>query len=292
MLLIVAVVGVMLAGCSSGGASGVVDDDPETTAALTRTAGPLELALGYDDELGSVEEQTADLIADNARMEDAVAACMKEQGFEYWPSEPVLEDFSVDDGPEPGMPEFAAQWGYGVWSFPDESYGSSGSVSGVFREAPEQTEYVEGLSDEARAEYEAALWGADGCREVAADELDGEAPVDPARAEAEEYLWGLWESSALDPVDAAWSECMRGEGYAFTRPRDARQSVMDDSDRYTVDGEPITPWEMTEKIDEEIALAQADVGCQVSTDYVRQSDRIMHELQQEYLDQHPELLGP
>lgn len=49
---------------------------------------------------------------------------------------------------------------------------------------------------------------------------------------------------------------------------------------------------MTEKIDEEIALAQADVGCQLSTDYVQETDRIMHELQQEYLDQHPELLAP
>lgn len=291
VLLSLAVVGVMLAGCSGGGVSGVVD--PEAEAALTRSAGPLEIALGYDGELGSVEDQTATMIADHARMEDFLAACVKEQGFEYWPSVASPEEFTVDEGPLSGTPEYAAAWGYGVWSFPDDgSGGLPGSVTGVFRGAEQQLEYEEGLSDEARAEYEAALYGPGGCYDRYDETNDDDVRVDPARVEAEKYVSSLWQSGALDPVHAAWSECMRGEGYVFATPRDARDSIWDDADRYTVEGEPITPREMTEKIDEEIALAQADVGCQLSTDYVQETDRIMHELQQEYLDQHPELLAP
>ncbi|WP_454299955.1 hypothetical protein [Salana multivorans] len=124
-------------------------------------------------------------------------------------------------------------------------------------------EYEEGLSDEARAEYEAALYGPGGCYDRYDETNDDDVRVDPARVEAEKYVSSLWQSGALDPVHAAWSECMRGEGYVFATPRDARDSIWDDADRYTVEGEPITPREMTEKIDEEIALAQADVGCQL-----------------------------
>jgi hypothetical protein len=117
----------------------------------TRAPSPLEPYVGALYGGGSEEG----MAAQNAAIQDAVAACMKEEGFEYTPDAGLGgASFSTDEMEIPwGTEEFAKTYGYGVSTDAFADMGGGGEY-----EDPNQ-EYIDSLSPGEQAAYSTALWG-------------------------------------------------------------------------------------------------------------------------------------
>lgn len=139
--LVVAVV-LPLAACSG-------DDAPEPTPTPSREAAPLEAML--TEYLSSWSDE--DLQQRLAEMEDQIAACMAEEGFEYTPVD--YSGVEIDLGSalelEPGSAEFAEQYGYGITTDP--------FTSGDAEVTDPNEDYVAAMSDAERDAYLTALYG-------------------------------------------------------------------------------------------------------------------------------------
>ena len=227
----VAVVGVlvlaMVAGCTQ---------EAEPSSEHRPRPGPaeayLEAALGV----------SADDAAQAARrMEESVAACMSEQGFEYVPDTSMYHssDLGAVD-PPPGTREFAEQFGYGFAALPEGMRVESTAGSNP------NDEIVGAMSPEELAAYERALWGftADdataedevelgGCFGAARNEVWGDRDEDHVRVALEEEIERIdAEAAPMDPavVEAAaeWSGCMADAGHpGYAEPPDAEQAAWD-----------------------------------------------------------------
>lgn len=286
-----AVVGLaaVLAGCGAG-------SEPEPGASAT--PGPaeayLEAALGV----------TADDAAARAiRMEEAVAACMSEQGFEYVPDTSgyhYVDTAAID--PPPGSRGFAEIYGYGFAAMPEEMRAES--TPGM---NPNDVIMSE-MSPEELEAYEKALWGdtaADelaGCYGAARGEVWGDPAEDPVRVALEAEIARV--DAELAPADAAvaeaagaWSACMSDAGHpGFVAPPDAEQAAWDRWMAFNgaiaadptlgLEGEDGAIVGQGAVADDEVALALADWDCrsEVGYDTVWQSAR--DRLQQEYVDAH------
>ncbi|GHE13437.1 hypothetical protein [Klenkia taihuensis] len=106
-----AVAALILAGCSSSGGGG--------EAAAEETTSPLGVYLDavYGGDL-SEEEQQRRSEDQNRRVEELVAGCMQEQGFEYVPNTATGTYTSGGEEWEPEDREWVAQWGYGAVDWP------------------------------------------------------------------------------------------------------------------------------------------------------------------------------
>ncbi|HEY3140702.1 MAG TPA: hypothetical protein VGJ86_06215 [Acidimicrobiales bacterium] len=195
-----------------------------------------------DDEMADQER----------RLEQRVADCMQQQGFEYTPVESNWSGVSAeaDSGPWSLPPEeFAEKYGYGMFTM--DPVADEDTV-----DDPNQ-ERVDAMSDAERAAYEAALWGSydentgeligdgEGCQSTAwAEENGGDPNVeenggDPNVEESEfNDLWeemdALYEGVNTDSrvADEArkWSDCMADTDHPDLEvPDDAPQLV---NDRY------------------------------------------------------------
>ncbi|HLE42914.1 MAG TPA: hypothetical protein VJB36_02760 [Methylomirabilota bacterium] len=102
---------------------------------------------------GSVEDQlgfdTAGIQERQSRVEAAISECMKVQGFEYVPIDPLAQRAAVTGSARLSDEDFLNQFGYGV-----------STVIGRGGEQADPNEQIRaGLSDADRAAYERALWG-------------------------------------------------------------------------------------------------------------------------------------
>ncbi len=97
LLLSAALVG----GCGSDGAG----DATTATAPATAQGGSVE------DQLGFTREGVA---AAQATVENAIAACMKAEGFEYVPSDPVAVQAALTGKPNMSDEEFERTFGHGI----------------------------------------------------------------------------------------------------------------------------------------------------------------------------------
>jgi len=231
----------LLTGCTAGGSP-----DGGATAAAARELGPLEeyFARVYgwaDDGEAGLDEQNAEYERQQREVEQLVAECMREQGFDYLPREDGgMVAASGGTDLEWGSAEFAEQFGYGISTDPR---GWDDQDDAVASEDPNQ-EYVDSMSDGEREAYYAALWGPPVEMDEDADpeeyEYDwtrsgcyGAAQHEVWDDDADEEFAGLldevsrvWEQTAEDPrvraLDAAWSSCMADAGYGgFDAPNEA-----------------------------------------------------------------------
>ena len=281
-----------LAGCGAGPSAAPGPSPVDPGAPL----GPLELYLG-----GDVGGQTqADVAAELARSEEAIAACMAEEGFEYVPGVMVPGSFETSDDPLRGTREFAEAYGYGLWRQPaiepgQHTYMIDTSGSSAYRAS---------LSPEAQAAYDVALMGEatdlgdgtvsyDGIGCMARSELR-EGPeaayLRGVQEEVADYLQSLWDGDdpRLAEVDADWASCMRDAGYADDSPRAAETRLLDEM-LAVFEAHPDAPLAagVTEAgADAERRLALADQDCRDATDWTARRRAVEHELQQEYLDAH------
>ena len=93
-------------------AAGCGDDGGEPAGATT-TQRPAEAQsdAGIEEELGFTRKGVA---AAQAKVENAIAACMKAEGFEYVPSDPVAAQAALTGKPNMSDEEFERTFGHGI----------------------------------------------------------------------------------------------------------------------------------------------------------------------------------
>lgn len=240
---IAAAVALTLSGCSA-----------KTEKAPEMEEGPLGKYLSALSEGEEWNEETAE--AQNLKVEEAVAACMQKEGFEYEPAVQGMSFSSSEDeeGPQWGTKEFAEQYGYGVIDFPGREAMEEQSASDEYVD-PNQ-EYVDALSDSERDAYYETLHGPQptdeewaemeasgeayspdpseqGCfgnayQKVAEEEGGSQAAwSDPEFAELFEAMSSVWdqtESEEVQKLDAEWATCMADAGYPDLKTSDDAQN--------------------------------------------------------------------
>lgn len=206
-------------------------NEPAPKPTPTQESSPLEALLR--DYLGdwSNEDVTRQLVA----MEDLVATCMAEQGFDYTPVDYAAMGLDLTGetlGLEWGSKEFAEQYGYGITTNP---------ALGADAEQPEDpnAEYVAGMTPTEQEAYYTALYGVHyaemsdpravaeagwdwrdlGCTGSAQNEvLSGDAAQQDQFAALQEEMTLMMEAAAADPrlaqVNADWAACMADAGFA------------------------------------------------------------------------------
>lgn len=220
-----------LTGCSGGGDGGGTDAADEWEPGVLDEYLARVYGFDYDDER-SEEEQQAAMDEQNREVEQLVATCMQEQGFDYTPAvetggSQVMSDDDLDV--EWGSREFAEQYGYGISTSP---WGTEDDSDVPVQVADPNEEYRNGMSESEQQAYDAALWGPPvdgddpeaeydwttaGCYGEAQHEVYEGGQDTAAYAGLEDEVQQFWESIPEDPrmaeLDASWASCMADEGY-------------------------------------------------------------------------------
>jgi hypothetical protein len=290
------------------------DDGGDDGSGKELWRGPLDEFLGFGADQRSAEEIESDH-AKARQVEDLIAACMSEQGFDYVARDPSDESL-FESGPWSLPPdEFARQYGYGISTIDESNNGQSSD--------PNQ-QIVEGMGSAERRAYFQALYGDaiavdddgnitkrgpatdvaepqmnDSCSATASATVYGdssdESRDDPAAdpfAALEQEMSALYERVSSDQrvVDAtaAWSSCLADAGFpGYSEPTDpvvdvdsrASEVMGDRRDPSTAD-----PAELEELRTFEVAVATADYECRVPLDDVQHA--VQTELEQQFIDEH------
>lgn len=282
------VVLVCVLGVSACGGAGPdhASPDPTPTQSAAVTPGPLEEYLGWTGE--KTKEQ---FLADLVWRENRTAACMAEQGFDYWPVVPAPQDVTQGSGPALyGSAEFVAEYGYGIWDTSDEAYSFGWTADGSANQ-----DYRAAMSAAEAAAYDEAYMGVDdgtgvrqgGCIESAdLPQGDDATSLTTIRDDAIAFYDGISGDPRMAEVDAAWASCLADQGYTFADPQAAQDSVSEQYMAATSDGTAPPPDVVAAGHEAEVRLATADHACRASTDWTRRHREIELELQQEYVDAH------
>lgn len=323
---------ILLTGCGTSG------DPSASSSTATRGKSPLSEYLGADftssgggyrvavdgDDDGPTEEQ----LAQQRRVEDAIAACMRGQGFRYVPVPPEArsKDRFADAFRLPPA-QFAAQYGYGI---------STIDFADVESEDP-NTAIRDALSDRARTAYDKALNGersqpgdADGngakvavrgpggCRGKALDQVYGAGTAAKKGADKSQEMRrfeslftdieALRKRIQNDPeVTAAnriWADCMAAaKQTGLSKPDAARDKVARRFDqllgvapgqRKKVELGPdalrdIDPAGLAAVRRFELAVAKADYDCR-QKGYDKTYEQVQYAAEREFIDDHKAIL--
>jgi hypothetical protein len=190
---------VLLAGCGS--------DPPEKKTS--------EVGGSIEDQLGFTRKG---ITAAQAKVENRIAACMKEQGFEYIPADPIAQQAALTGKPNMSDAEFEQQFGYGIstlygrgnpQSDPNERIRSS--LSG-----PDKTAYEQALTGgKPDQTFFAAVDSGDfseldGCTKTATDEaFGGSELLTTLQRKLDELDDSILADQRMVRANEAWTTCMR-----------------------------------------------------------------------------------
>lgn len=284
---------------------------PGGDAELTYEDSPLSAYFNSQGDM-SEDEMQAHFVEQQTKVEELVAACMAEEGFEYIPVDQSQNGGIVFDGEEwdPESREWVEQYGYGAINYPGRDTQPDPGTEWV---DPNQ-DYVESLSDSERNAYYEVLHGPQpteeelnddgsweydpenaGCYGSAQLDVQGTDPFSsdehkPLMDALNEFYTDLQNAPALSDLNAAWSTCMTAAGYSgFTAQFDAQNSVYEELNQYweTMTGEFVEDDPELLAIGErEIELALADLDCREETDYRQESLRIQFDLERAFIEEH------
>ncbi|WP_431835828.1 hypothetical protein [Cellulomonas sp. Y8] len=241
-----ALLALAVTGCTGDGGGG----GPSSAGASGFTPGPLDEYMsriwGYSlDEDRSTEDVQAENDRRERRVEELVAACMAEEGFDYTPADRSgsVAVSSDDLDVEWGSREFAEQYGYGISTDP---WGNEGRAAEVGTWEDPNEEYVAAMSEGEAAAYGEALWGptteydeeepaeydwtTSGCYGAAQHQVYEGGEVADEFAALNDEVERFWQTTQDDPrvadLDARWSSCMADAGYpGFTGADGARDDL-------------------------------------------------------------------
>lgn len=179
-------------GSDSTAASSETDDDGSASETQIIYESPLGEFLGWDQGADFDEEAAqAEWEEQDRQVQEAIAACMSEQGFEYIPIDTAAQNAffeeQFEDGEEWGSEEWTAKYGFGISTqrFSQEQVGpdlvghnyvtSFGSGDGP--EDPNQA-YVESLGPNEQNAYYEALYGGEESYPVPIWEEEGREPTE------------------------------------------------------------------------------------------------------------------
>lgn len=283
---------------------------PGAEAELDWEDSPLGTYLNSQQGM-SEEEMNDHFAAQQQEVEEFVAECMTEEGFEYIPVDQSQNGAVISSGDEwdPESREWVEEYGYGAVNFPGRDDQPDPGTEFV---DPNQ-EYVESLSESEIAVYYETLYGPQPTEEELSE--DGSYEYDPenagcyGRAQLEvgggdpysseefkplvdainDFYTDLGTNPALTDLNAAWSSCMAAAGYpGFATQSDAQNSIYDELNAYYEDQtEYVEDDPALDEIQErEIALALVDLDCRESTDYRQQSLRVQFQLEEQFVQEH------
>jgi len=177
-----------LSACSGGDSTDAASGDD----AVVEYVSPIGEFLGWDQGADFDQEaQEAEFAQQEREAQEAIAACMVAEGFEYIPvdtsSQGVFFDGEAEDGLEWGSDEWAAKYGFGVSTqqFSQTQVGPD-LVGNTWNDISSEDEqpvdpnqaYVESLGESERMAYESALWGDPNSYPVPVWEEEGREPTD------------------------------------------------------------------------------------------------------------------
>jgi len=314
--VLVLTLGACTGGSSAASATGATGGTGGT--AVTPSAEPSKAALAPLDAFYATMFSDKDAVSAKAvQLEESIAACMADKGFEY---KPVVH--SAGGGTAAGKntldvqfgtKEFAEQYGYGETTSP---YGDTAQEEPV---DPNEAS-VNAMSEAEQKAYRAALhgtgnpkegyhWETAGCQGAAEHEALAATGLDEdqhAALQSEETA--MSKSIDSDPrvsdVNVTWAACMADAGYAdLAVVSDAEGSIIDQAsaikqDVYSdVDESTLTPEKSAEleaavKVQlatltpVEIKTAVADFTCRDAVKYTQTYQDVTVEYQQKFMDDH------
>ena len=319
---------VTLAGCTLGSPGGPTANSSGSPAEATTGGTPEQLSVadgplypyrrlafggGLDTGISEQERQRLEIQQQN-KIQELVAACMTEQGFEYTlrlvsEDEPAApdEEWKLDDR------DWVSRYGYGVSNYPGRM--PPGQVTEKDRDEAEKP--VSEAEDQAFQEAlfgddDAADWRDRGCFGAAQHEIIGyQAWQDPENQPIIEaihlfYFEDLADAPQFAPLDAEWAACMTEHDFPdLARQPDAQQSINDLLGEYhpeEEDADGRRPWEINPRFgtlddppyaaiaEQEVQVALADLECRQQTDYSNRHLVIQFELEERFIADHQEEL--
>lgn len=290
------------------------DTGPGAKAAASELDAEDSPLLVYLGDIVKFDE--ASMIAEQTAVEELVAQCMSDQGFEYtvqdvssWysGSDDITDDWNSE--------EWVSKNGYGMSGVEEESDETSEP------DVDPNAEYMDSLSEASRLAYEEALWGVynmpegltedeqmewtppieeQGCYGAAQQESGSQDLwEDPGFQAVNEDITALYEDIMKDPkvaeLDAAWAECMADAGYpGFSTQTDARESIYEAQDEIWADVEESgegseagpDPEAQKELRELEIATALADLGCKEEVDYDQATLEVQFAAEEQFIEDH------
>lgn len=203
---------------------------------------------------GDMEQMQKEQDALQAEIEEKIAACMTEQGFEYTAVAPgsqnEIDMSGSDDVWDPDDRKWVENWGYGIADWPGREQPDQSDEA--IADDPNYT-YYESLTDGEKAAYDEALsgpvlddevyadpnyeykWEEGGCYGKASHEVEGDGGED-ALTEYEDLitrmneLWETLESdSRIVALEGEWSSCMSEAGESgFEAQYEAQDSISEE----------------------------------------------------------------
>ncbi len=258
---------VMIVASACGGSDAGSDTAAETGEGIVSS--PIAEFLGYDTaQLNDPQASQAKFNEDERARQELIAACMKEQGFDYIPVDPSqYSAFSSAGAEEYGSDEWVAKYGFGITTqrWPQSSVGPNliGYDDAAMNEQSTVTDpnqaVVEKMSPEEQPAYYAALYGdqasmagdetvseeeATATTAVAAD-LSGELSGCQGKAYAEsgdqsnafyqefsDELDAMYQRAQNDPriveVEKKVSDCVAGKGLQYVNSEELYTSFETD----------------------------------------------------------------
>jgi hypothetical protein len=253
---------VLLAAC--GG------DDPQ----------PADTPVELEDQLGFSESGVAER---QSRVEGRIQECMKAQGFDYVPVDPLAQRAALTGKARMSDEEFLDQFGYGISTL----FGRGGKQS----DPNERLRRSLGTAD--RAAYERALWGDNpgltfaeaidndaatelgGCTRRATDAVFGGATVLASlQGKFDELEERITQDQRMVRAVERWSACMEERGYRYAEPEEIDtdllkrfQAILGSGTQAgaTAPADPSASYDRAKLAalkGEEVKVARADLACE------------------------------
>ncbi|WP_042402663.1 hypothetical protein [Streptacidiphilus carbonis] len=267
-------VGSLAAGCSGSGAagaggsataaSGAALAPPPVTATATPTSAaqvslPLDAYQADDQQQQAISKATALLTQD----------CMRRLGFGNWSLAVTPAAASAQNGPgEFGFLDAAraAQWGFHTpGASSDKTSGGKGSKLDPAEFSAESGQ--KSLTDSSPAGGNIPAGGCDG---EASRKIGQQASASKAAAQVQDDSYQRTEGdSRVVAATAAWSSCMKQQGFVYSRPDDLTTEA----------------W-AAQPTAAEIATAKADVSCTKQTNLFGTAMGVLAAIEQQEIGQH------
>lgn len=262
--------------------------------------GTLDEALGLADPQDPVAQLQA--MADHeSQIEELVAECMAQQGFEYLPRDIAPDPRAAGELTDE---EYRRLYGYGMTHSTESSYRDLEGWG-----SPNE-EHVASLDEETRFAWYRALNGddpdddaRDGCRHQAEDEVTAFRFTDEW-AEMERALADVEARISADPrtiaAQASWAGCMADAGYPFAQEDDAieflNEAIFDawadephpETGQRTTHRDSIAPWFF--ETDTWSDLVEMELDIVARADACNEDPQVRDEYEREFVDEHAELL--
>lgn len=245
------------------------------------------------------------------RVETIIQACMEGQGFEYVAVDPAARRRALIGSTGVGSAEFEEQFGYGITTLYERRREQvAGEVNQKIRIALDESErkaYDRALSgDNLDATFDDAVSTGDfgrlgGCTKVAAETVFGGSDVlGSLQAGLEELEARVLADPRMVAAVAAWSGCMREEGYELAYPEEV-DVILKRQLAAIIGSEPVGAADPTapptydhaalEALQrEEIKMVAADVSCEADHIEAVEED-VRQRYEREFQDQNVDVLS-